>query len=132
LAAPDRRDPATLDQPPEDFTLATRGGSIAGLRIALPDQGQFPEFMHGDVVALWQTAGRTFEGLGARVDPVHLPDWYFELARPTGTIMASEAFSLHRDHIEDMSQAIGPAVFKAAILTFLREAVPRKWDIYGD
>jgi aspartyl-tRNA(Asn)/glutamyl-tRNA(Gln) amidotransferase subunit A len=24
--------------------------------------------------------------------------------------MASEAFSLHRDHIEDMSQAIGPAV----------------------
>jgi aspartyl-tRNA(Asn)/glutamyl-tRNA(Gln) amidotransferase subunit A len=115
LAAPDRRDPTTLDQPLEDFTLATRGGSIAGLRIAMPDQGQFPEFMHGDVVAAWQAAGRTFESLGARVEPVHLPDWYFELARPTGTIMASEAFSLHRDHIEDMSQAIGPTVRDRAL-----------------
>ena len=90
--------------------MATRGGSIAGLRVALPDPGQFPEFMHNDVVAAWQAAARTFESLGARVQSVRLPDWYFELARPTGTIMASEAFALHRDHIEDMSQAIGPAV----------------------
>ena len=110
LAAPDPRDPTTLDQPLENFTLATRGGSIAGLRVALPDPGQFPEFMHNDVVAAWQAAARTFESLGARVQSVRLPDWYFELARPTGTIMASEAFALHRDHIEDMSQAIGPAV----------------------
>src|SRR5882757_5957250 len=73
LAAPDRRDPATLDQPLEDFTLATRGGSIGGLRVAMPDQGQLPEFMHGDVVAAWQAAGRTFESLGARIEPVRLP-----------------------------------------------------------
>jgi aspartyl-tRNA(Asn)/glutamyl-tRNA(Gln) amidotransferase subunit A len=110
LAAPDPRDPTTLDQPLEDFTFATRGGSIAGLRVALPDSSQFPEFMHYDVVAAWQAAARTFESLGAQVESVQLPDWYFELARPTGTIMASEAFSLHSDHIEDMSQAIGPAV----------------------
>jgi aspartyl-tRNA(Asn)/glutamyl-tRNA(Gln) amidotransferase subunit A len=99
LAAPDPRDPTTLDQPLEDFTFATRGGSIAGMRVAIPDQGQFPEFMHSDVVAAWQAAARAFESLGAQVESVQLPDWYFELARPTGTIMASEAFSLHRDHI---------------------------------
>ena len=29
--------------------------------------------------------------------------------------MASEAFSLHRDHIEDMSQAIGPSVRSRAL-----------------
>jgi aspartyl-tRNA(Asn)/glutamyl-tRNA(Gln) amidotransferase subunit A len=110
LDAPDRRDPTTLDQPLEDFTLATRGDSIAGLRIAMPDQGQFPELVHGDVVAAWQAAGETFESLGARVESVHLPDWYLELTRPTGTIMASEAFSVYRDHIEDMSRAIGPTV----------------------
>jgi aspartyl-tRNA(Asn)/glutamyl-tRNA(Gln) amidotransferase subunit A len=115
LAAPDPRDPATLHQPLEDFTFATRGGSIAGMRVALPDQGQFPDFMHRAVVAAWQAAARTFEGLGARVEPVRLPDWYFELGRPTGTIMASEAFSLHRDHIEDMSQAIGPTVRDRAL-----------------
>jgi len=110
LAAPDPRDPTTLDQPVEDFTRATRGGSIAGRRVALPDQGQFPKFMHGDVVAAWQAAARTFEGLGAHVESVRLPDWHFELGLPTGTIIASEAFSLHRGHIEDMSQAIGPSV----------------------
>jgi aspartyl-tRNA(Asn)/glutamyl-tRNA(Gln) amidotransferase subunit A len=115
LAAPDPRDPTTLDQPLEDFTFATRGGSIAAMRVAMPDQGQFPEFMHSDVVAAWQAAARAFEGLGAQVESVHLPDWYFELAQPTGTIMASEAFSLHRDHVEDMSQAIGPAVRSRAL-----------------
>ncbi len=115
LAAPDPRDPTTLDQPLEDFTLAARGGSIAGMRVAIPDQGQFPEFMHGDVIAAWQEAARIFENLGAHVESVRLPDMYFELALPTGTLMASEAFSLHRDHIEDMSQAIGPAVRNRAL-----------------
>jgi aspartyl-tRNA(Asn)/glutamyl-tRNA(Gln) amidotransferase subunit A len=115
LAAPDPRDPTTLGQPLEDFTLAIRPGSIERLRVALPDQGQFPEFMHPDVVAAWQAAARAFESLGAQVEPVQLPDWYFELAQPTGTIMASEAFALHRDHIEDMSQAIGPAVRSRAL-----------------
>jgi aspartyl-tRNA(Asn)/glutamyl-tRNA(Gln) amidotransferase subunit A len=38
-----------------------------------------------------------------------------DTARPTGTIMASEAFSLHRDHIEDMSQEIGPGVRSRAL-----------------
>ena len=95
--------------------MATRGGSIAGLRVAIPDQSQFPDFMHSDVVAAWQAAARTLESLGAHVEFVRLPDWYFELARPTGTIMASEAFSLHRDHIEDMSQAIGPGVRSRAL-----------------
>jgi aspartyl-tRNA(Asn)/glutamyl-tRNA(Gln) amidotransferase subunit A len=110
LAAPDPRDPTTLGQPVEDFTRATRRGSIAGMRLALPDPGQFPEFMHGDVIAAWQAAAKVFEGLGAYVESVRLPDMYFELALPTGTLMASEAFALHRDHIEDLAQAIGPAV----------------------
>src|SRR5476651_932859 len=79
LAAPDPRDPTTLDQPLEDFTLATRGGSIAGMRVAIPDQGQFPEFMHGDVIKAWQAAARTLESLGANVEAVRLPDWFFDL-----------------------------------------------------
>jgi aspartyl-tRNA(Asn)/glutamyl-tRNA(Gln) amidotransferase subunit A len=50
------------------------------------------------------------EMAGAEIVPVRLPEWYFELARHTGTIIASEAFALHREHIEDMSQPIGEAV----------------------
>ena len=110
LAAPDPRDPTTLSQPLEDFTLATRPGTIEGMRIAVPDTKQMPNFSHPDVIKAWQTAARTFESLGAAVEAVRLPDWYFDLSRPAGTLIASEAYSLHRDYIEDMSKAIGPGV----------------------
>ena len=58
LAAPDARDPTTFGQPLEDFTAATRPGSIEGMRIALPDTKQLPGFMHADVTKAWQAAGR--------------------------------------------------------------------------
>ena len=66
--------------------------------------------MHADVIKAWQSAGRTFESLGATVEAVRLPDWYFDLSRPAGTIIASEAYALHRDYIEDIDKAIGPGV----------------------
>jgi aspartyl-tRNA(Asn)/glutamyl-tRNA(Gln) amidotransferase subunit A len=110
LAAPDARDPTTFGQPLEDFTAATKPGSIEGMRIAMPDTKQLPGFMHADVTKAWQTAGRTFESLGAAVEAVRLPDWYFDLSRPAGTIIASEAYALHRDYIEDAGKAIGPGV----------------------
>src|SRR5688500_11640096 len=46
LAAPDARDPTTFGQPLEDFTAATKPGSIEGMRIAMPDTKQLPGFMH--------------------------------------------------------------------------------------
>src|SRR5262245_28731130 len=110
LAAPDARDPTTLGQPLEDFTQAARPGSIEGMRVIMPDTEQLPNFMHADVTKAWQSAGRTFESLGAAVEAVRLPDWYFDLSRPAGTIIASEAYALHRDYIEDMDKAIGPGV----------------------
>ncbi len=110
LAAPDARDPTTLGQPLEDFTLATKPASIEGMRIALPDSRQLPDFMHPDVSQAWQGAARTFESLGASVEAVRLPDWYFDLSRPAGTIIASEAFSLHRAYIEDATKEIGQGV----------------------
>lgn len=110
LAAPDPRDPTTLGQPLEDFTEAVQPGSIEGMRIAIPDTVQLPNFMDDGVTKAWQAAARTFESLGAAVEAVRLPDWYFDLSRPAGTIIASEAYSLHRDYIEDMSKPIGPGV----------------------
>src|ERR1700730_5403078 len=80
LAAPDPRDPTTLGQPLEDFTLATRPGSIEGMRVAMPDTTELPNFMHPDVTKAWQAAGRTFESLGATVEAVRMPDWYFDLS----------------------------------------------------
>lgn len=110
LAAPDPRDPTTLDQPLEDFTQAVRGGSIKGMRLALPDKAQLPDYMDVEVLAAWHAAAKTFESLGATILPVKLPSWYFDLSRSAGTIVTSEAFALHRPYIEDTSKAIGPGV----------------------
>jgi aspartyl-tRNA(Asn)/glutamyl-tRNA(Gln) amidotransferase subunit A len=110
LAAPDSRDPTTLGQPLEDFSRAVRPGSVEGMRVAIADTKQLPGFMHADVIKAWQAAGLTFESLGANVEAVRLPDWFFELSRPAGIIIASEAYALHREYIENMSKAIGPGV----------------------
>ncbi|MSP77882.1 MAG: amidase [Rhodospirillaceae bacterium] len=116
LAAPDSRDPTTLGQPLEDFTAATKGGSIKGMRVAMPDKSQLPDFMHPDVVAAWQAAAKTFEQAGAIVEAAKLPEWFFDMARATGVISTSEMFSLHRDWIEDMGKAIGLGVRGRALL----------------
>jgi aspartyl-tRNA(Asn)/glutamyl-tRNA(Gln) amidotransferase subunit A len=109
LAGPDLRDPTTLHQPLEDFTAATRGGSIKGMRIALPEPGQLPP-CHDDVLKAWQAAAKTLSSLGAIVETVKIPDWYFNLGVGAGSISTSELWSLHRDWIEDMSKPIGAGV----------------------
>jgi aspartyl-tRNA(Asn)/glutamyl-tRNA(Gln) amidotransferase subunit A len=116
LAAPDPRDPTTLDQPLEDFAAAAKGGSIEGMRLALPDSSQLPDFVHPDVIAAWQAAARTFESLGATVEAVRLPSWFFDMQKGAGTISTSEMFSLHRKWIEDKSKPIGDGVRGRALL----------------
>jgi aspartyl-tRNA(Asn)/glutamyl-tRNA(Gln) amidotransferase subunit A len=47
------------------------------------------------------------ERLGAHVVAVRLPSWHFELASAATAIIASEAYALHREAIEDPAQPIG-------------------------
>jgi aspartyl-tRNA(Asn)/glutamyl-tRNA(Gln) amidotransferase subunit A len=115
LAGPDARDPGTLALPALDLPPGFAAGGLHHRRIALPERAQFPDFMHPAVLEAWAGAAKTLEKLGAEIVPVRLPDWYFELARHVGTIIASEAYALHRGHIEDLKQPIGDAV-RARIL----------------
>jgi aspartyl-tRNA(Asn)/glutamyl-tRNA(Gln) amidotransferase subunit A len=110
LAVPDERDPTTLGQPRLDLPAQLDPAAIHLRRIALPDADQLPAFMHPAVLAAWRDAAQCLERLGAQIVPVRLPDWYFELSKPAGTIIASEAYALHRAHIADMTQPLGPAV----------------------
>ena len=110
LAGPDARDATTADQPALDLPSPLRAERLTGLRIALPDAAQLPPFMHPAVTAAWQDTARQLEGLGATIVPVRLPDWYFDLSKPAGIIIASEAYALHRAYINDTTQAIGDAV----------------------
>lgn len=109
LAAPDPRDPATLSQPPLDAARLAQG-RLDHVRIALPDRDQLPSFTHDAVVGAWIAAAATFEKLGARIVPVRLPEGSLDLAKAAGAIVPSEAFSLHRDWIEDLAQPIGQVV----------------------
>jgi len=108
LAGPDARDPATLSQPLERFARDPR--AVRGMRLAMPPREQLPAFMDPGVTRAWESAARTFESLGVDVVPARLPDWYFELSVPTGCIIASEAYSLHRAYVNDARAALGPAV----------------------
>jgi aspartyl-tRNA(Asn)/glutamyl-tRNA(Gln) amidotransferase subunit A len=110
LAMPDARDPTTIGQPALDLPQRLEPDRLAQLRIAMPDARQLPAFMHPAVVAAWHDSAQRLAHLGAEIVPVRLPDWYFELSKPAGTVIASEAFSLHRDWIEDPKQPIGDAV----------------------
>ena len=108
LVGPDARDPATLHQPLDVFAREPR--SVKGMQLALPDAAQLPAFMDRGVTEAWQAAARVFETLGATLVPVRLPDWYFDLSLNAGRIIASEAYSLHRDYVNDASARLGPAV----------------------
>lgn len=110
LVGSDVRDSTSSEQPALDLSTPLRAERLAGLRIALPDAGQLPPFMHPAVTAAWLDTARRLEGLGATIVPVRLPDWYFELSKPAGIIIASEAYALHRAYINDTTQAIGDAV----------------------
>jgi aspartyl-tRNA(Asn)/glutamyl-tRNA(Gln) amidotransferase subunit A len=94
----------------QDVPAALAPGRLHHVRIALPDRAQLPPFMHPAVLAAWTDAAKRLEKLGAQIVPVRLPEWYFELGRQVGMIIASEAYELHRAHIEDRAQAINDAV----------------------
>lgn len=104
-----------LADAPPDLPEPLAAGKLDRYRIALPERAQLPAFMHPAVLEAWQAAARQLEALGARIEPVRLPEWYFSLAREVGMIIASEAFELHRAHIEDAAQPINDAV-RARIL----------------
>jgi aspartyl-tRNA(Asn)/glutamyl-tRNA(Gln) amidotransferase subunit A len=111
LAGPDSRDPATLGAPALDLPASLDATRVRGARIAMPDAHQLPDFMHPAVVAAWQDAAARLSRLGAHVVTVQLPPWHFELASDVTAVIATEAYALHREAIEDPVQPIG-AVFR--------------------
>ncbi len=115
LAGPDRRDPVTLSQPPLNLPDSLALDSLRHIRVALPEVSALPDFMNPAVIRAWQSAASLLESLGARITPVRLPDWFFDLSGPAGTIIASECFELTREWIEDHQAPIGNATRRRAL-----------------
>lgn len=86
MAGPDRRDPLSIDSPPQDWVAACDGG-VRGLRVAWSaDLGYAP--IDPEVRALVEAAVRRFEGLGCQVEAVdpgwdHPGPWHAQIYRAT-------------------------------------------------
>jgi aspartyl-tRNA(Asn)/glutamyl-tRNA(Gln) amidotransferase subunit A len=111
IAGADPRDPATLLARGFD-PAAARGddGSLAGLRIAVLPEDQYPTEVAACVCAAQRNAQRVLRELGAVVVERRLPFDFAELMRRNGQLIAAEAYSIHRSYIENDSLPIGPAV----------------------
>jgi aspartyl-tRNA(Asn)/glutamyl-tRNA(Gln) amidotransferase subunit A len=107
LAGPDARDPKTIAVPALELPEVVDAAKVRGARIAMPETDQLPPFMHPAVLAAWQDAAMRLERLGAHVVSARLPAWHFELASAATSIIASEAYTLHREWIEDPAQPVG-------------------------
>jgi Asp-tRNA(Asn)/Glu-tRNA(Gln) amidotransferase A subunit family amidase len=74
MAGPDRRDPLSIDAPPDDY-LAACAGDLTGLRVAWsPDLGLESVGLDPEVRAATEAAARRFGDLGCSVEEVD-PGW---------------------------------------------------------
>jgi len=104
MAGFDRRDSATVDRAPQDFTRSL-SASLRGLRLGIP-VSYFNQNLQREVESAWRSAIETLVGLGAR--PVEVN------------------FSTLGD-----AARVGMAIVRAEMATFHAEWFARKPDDYG-
>lgn len=102
LAGPDPRDPNCVDRPVPDYSAGLDTG-VAGKRIALA-RGFFFTDCDPEVTAAVEAAARTFEGLGARIEEIELPE--LDSAYLIGGItVACEATAYHAGNLRQRPEA---------------------------
>lgn len=108
LAGFDARDPSTHGRPQYAIDLA-EGAPVRGLRIAVMPAAQYPWAVSDEVHAATEESVRVLRSLGATLEQAQVPLDFAELARNTGTFIATEVYRLHASYIEDASLPFGDA-----------------------
>ena len=103
----DPSDPGSSPHETEDFT-SKLGLGIKGLTIGVP-QEYFYETTSPEVKEALNSAEKVFESLGAKVIPISIPVLEHSLAI-SGTIMLTEAASVHERNLKDRPFDIGDDV----------------------
>ncbi|CFN35139.1 amidase [Bordetella pertussis] len=111
LAGPDAADPATLGVPALVYAPPREGGRpLAGRRIAVMAEENYPLAVSADVALAVRQAADTLRALGAEVATVATPFDFTRLMHANGRIIAAEAYVLHRGYIDDAALPLGEFV----------------------
>jgi len=92
VAGHDPKDGTTAAHPPPDYCAALRG-DLRGLHIGIPTNATFGE-VDPDVRSQLEVSVRALENLGARIEPVRLPDPHVIYAL-TNLVNKAEAATIH-------------------------------------
>lgn len=107
IAGYDPDDPASADIPVDDY-LSSLDDGIAGWRIALPMDDFFKK-IDSQVEMAVQAAVQVFRDLGARVEPVSLPEAYAAAAANPGMV-TSDAAAFHQERLQSHPEGFGADV----------------------
>jgi aspartyl-tRNA(Asn)/glutamyl-tRNA(Gln) amidotransferase subunit A len=107
IAGYDSQDPGSVDMPVPDYLSQLKEG-VRGWRIGLA-KGFFCEQVEAEILEMVQAAAHTFEGLGAVIEPVELPE-ALQAARANGLMVTSDAAAFHQDRLSNRSQDFGQDV----------------------
>jgi aspartyl-tRNA(Asn)/glutamyl-tRNA(Gln) amidotransferase subunit A len=94
MAGFDRRDPASVDRPPEDFSRDL-DQPLSNLRVGVPTS-YFTELVQEDVESAWRSGVDTLVGLGARPVDVRF-ETLGDAVRIGMTIVRAEMATYHRE-----------------------------------
>jgi aspartyl-tRNA(Asn)/glutamyl-tRNA(Gln) amidotransferase subunit A len=111
VAGADANDPIALARA-GSFEIALLSGAkpLAGMRIAVMPQTQYPTGVDDDIVAGLNDAGKTLEQLGATLIEAPIPFDFPSLVAVQATITASEAYAYHHRYIDDAALPLGAHV----------------------
>lgn len=110
IAGPDPKDPTSSRAPVPDYTASLQE-DIRGMTLGVPRHFFFADDARIDreTLAIVETAVRTLEGMGARIEEVTVPALrYAGAAQPV--IMLSEAFAYHERHLRSKPADYGDMV----------------------
>jgi len=116
MAGVDPLDATTGAAPVVDFAAAIAATpELRGTRITVLAPERFPAYTEADVVRATHEAATVLAGLGATIVVEEVPLDLDALASANGRIIAAEAWSFHRDYIEDPALDIDPWVRRRVI-----------------
>lgn len=108
MSGPDPRDPVTRGVPAYRYRDPRAGAKpLAGMRIALMPQAQYPIAIDAAVQGALDDTRRALADLGAECVEAPFPFDFHDMMLRNGLIIAAEAYAQHRDYIEDESLPLG-------------------------